>query len=248
MNAVPKVTSSHVCAALKLRYPKDRHALMFEVAPSTGGGTRYADAVAVGLWRSHGHRIEGIEVKVSRADSLSEMKQPEKSSPVFEFCDRWWLACPKDMVKPDELPSTWGLLELQADGVLREKVKAPKLTPRAVDIGFFAALCRRHAGVDEEMSRVMLQRMETQQHERLRVEYERKFRMQNIEAAGALVDKIKEETGLDLASYENRDLIPVIKLVQSLNSGWDGSTLPGLLQAMRQLSARIADSGLVIPR
>lgn len=113
-----KITSAHIRAALLLRYPVGSHALLWEVANGTGGNTRrFADAVAIGLWPSHGHAIEGIEIKVSRSDLLNELKNPEKSQPVYQYCNRWWLACPKGMAIIDEIPQSWGLMELVGDSM-----------------------------------------------------------------------------------------------------------------------------------
>lgn len=245
------ITSSHICAALRLRYPKESHALMFEVAPSTGGGTRYADAVAFGLWASHGHAIDGIEVKVSRSDFLNEMKQPEKSQPIFQFCNRWWLACPKDMVKPDELPPTWGLLEYIDGGTLRQKIKAPKLSPIKPTTGFFAAMMRRHAGRDEGMAeiavRARLQSLEGDIRQRLEREYRHKHEEKIADAERGLqaLERIKAETGIDLASYGSKDrLITAVKLVMSLNEGWEHN-LKGLRNSAAAVLAAVDESGLV---
>lgn len=210
METRPKVTSSDVKAALLLRYPSESHATMFEVAPSTGGGTRYADALVFGLWASHGHTIDGFEIKVSRGDFLSEMKKPEKSQPVFQYCNRWWLACPKDMVKPDELPPTWGMLELLDNGTLKVKVAAPKLVPETLSRGFIAAMVRRGAP-DSAVIAARVARETQEARERLRKEFE-DTRRTNIShrhemALDAVkrLDALKEKTGIDFADYRHDD-------------------------------------------
>lgn len=67
-----------------------RHAVMFEVAvdnvedaalPTRYRRSRRIDAVAVGLWANTEHRVHGFEIKCSRADLLSELKQPDKAAP-----------------------------------------------------------------------------------------------------------------------------------------------------------------------
>jgi hypothetical protein len=245
-----KITSGDVRAALKLRYPAQSHALLFEVAPTTGGGTRYADAVAVGLWASHGHAIEGIEIKVSRADFLSEMKQPEKSQPVFQYCHRWWLACPKDMVRPEELPETWGLLELCGD-TLRQKVKAPKLEPVPITLGFLGALIRRHAGLDEEMASAEIGRRLTAHEKEITDRLERRYkddynrRVKAAEEGMQIIAKIKETTGLDLASYECRDgaLLSAVKLAIAMDKSYGG--ISDLRRSANRLVESIDASGLI---
>ncbi len=219
-----KITSADIRAALMLRYPRQSHALVFEVAPETGGGTRYADAVAVGLWKSHGHKIEGFEIKVSRADFRNELKQPEKSQPVFRYCNFWWLVTPKGLVQPVELPENWGLLELQDSGALRERVKPGKLNPDPVSVGFFASLMRRgteadHALVDSLVKKQLAERVEraveNMRHERSAADSRRE---QAAERGIALLERIKKETGLDLAGDEWRSprYLEAIKILAEL--------------------------------
>lgn len=245
------VTSNDIRCALKLRYPKESHALMFEVAPATGGGTRYADAVAFGLWASHGHAIEGIEIKVSRSDFLAEMKQPEKSEPVMRYCNRWWLATPRGLVKTDELPPTWGLLELQENGTLRTAQKAAKLSPQAPTLGFVASMMRRQAGLDEEMAeRIISDRMnawEKRMREQLTREYQNhhSMRLKTAEDAMGLVETVKAETGIDLTSWEAKsELAPAVRTVMALNGRY-GDGLAALHRTLGNLQKVIDESGLI---
>lgn len=219
------IKSEDIRSALKLRYPPEQYALMFEVAPRTGGGTRYADAVSVGLWASHGHAIEGFEIKVSRSDFLNEMKQPEKSEPVMRYCDKWWLVAPKGMVTADELPTTWGLLELH-DKLLRVKVKAPQLSPVSPTLGFFASLCRRRAGLDEAMTEAHLAKYKAAIREQANKEAEsarqNRFSREQDEADRAVkaLARINEQLGIDLTSYQADDqIIQAIRTFQSMEKG-----------------------------
>lgn len=196
-------TTNDIRCALRLRYPEGSHALLWEVANATGSNQRrFADAVAVGLWPSHGHEIEGIEIKVSRGDWLRECVQPEKSQPIYRFCNRWWLAVPKGLVEPDELPVTWGLLELAGDA-MRAKKKAPALTPETPSIGFVASLLRRHAGVDAEMTESLLKAEIHKVHDNARREIdstlkrERETRFREIQSATEKMDAIAAATGFD---------------------------------------------------
>lgn len=75
----------------------------------------------------HGH-----EVKVSRSDWLTELKDPTKAEVFKRYMHHWWLAVPDaSIVKPGELPDGWGLL-VASGGKLRAKVKAPRLTPESL--------------------------------------------------------------------------------------------------------------------
>jgi len=98
-----------------------------------------ADFVAVDKY-STTQAIHGHEVKVSRSDWLSELKDPTKSERIKRFCDFWWLVVPDaSIVKPGELPEGWGLMA-QSGKVLRAKVKAPKLAPVPLTLDFIAGL------------------------------------------------------------------------------------------------------------
>lgn len=78
---------------------------------SRPAGVRRIDVVAMGLWRSTGHLVHGIELKVSRSDWLKELRQPEKAQAAIRTCDYWWLAIgDRAIVKDGELPDGWGLL------------------------------------------------------------------------------------------------------------------------------------------
>lgn len=135
--------STEIMAALRAAYALPTWACAAEVSPSTGAGSyRRADFVAVNCYPSQGLEIHGVEVKISRGDWLRELKQPGKvEEGVYRFCDRWWVATAPDIVRPDELPPTWGLMELHGTR-LKTVVKAPKLTPCPPDAGFLASMLR----------------------------------------------------------------------------------------------------------
>jgi hypothetical protein len=89
---------------------------------------RTADAMAVDLWPSSGHRVHGFEVKVSRSDWLTELKDPEKAEAFRPYCDHWWLVVPDAGIVRGDLPDGWGLLTVTRGG-LRAHKRAP-LVPR----------------------------------------------------------------------------------------------------------------------
>lgn len=139
-------TTADVKAALRNRYDSQAYALMFEVANATGmNHSRWADAVAVGLWPSRGLTISGFEIKVSRADWLKELKQPAKAEAICKFCHQWWVvAGDSKIVRDDELPPTWGLMVLTGRGLKATK-NAPNLSPQQITPAFLAALLRSAA-------------------------------------------------------------------------------------------------------
>lgn len=131
-------------AALRHRFRQPEWAILFEVRNQTGFGrvTRTADAVAMSLFPSRGLELVGIEIKKSRSDWIRELRQPEKSTEIQRYCDRWYIAVGDDaIVQPGELPKTWGLM-IPRGSKLIVKVEAPALTPEPVDKRFLAALLR----------------------------------------------------------------------------------------------------------
>ncbi len=164
-----KHTETTVLAALRRRYDQqhgngDRWAFATHVRCSAGFGQggliRTADAVAMDLWPSKGLEIHGHEVKVSRSDWLTEMKNPAKCEPVKRYCDRWWLVVSdRSIVKPGELPDDWGLMvvterrysrwvpercgyDVGVESTVRTVKAAPRLKPDPISRDFVAPLLR----------------------------------------------------------------------------------------------------------
>ena len=92
---------------------------------------RICDFMAMDLWpggygRDAHPKLHGHEVKVSRADWLTEMKDPDKAEAFRRFCDYWWLVvADKQIVHPGELPEGWGLMVASGTSV-RAVVKAER--------------------------------------------------------------------------------------------------------------------------
>lgn len=139
-----------------------RYAVAEHVADRTGWATRRADFIAQDAHSTHTRRdgspatyrypggydgetrylLHGHEVKVSRSDWLRELADPSKAEAWSRYCDRWWLVVPdKAIVKPGELPDSWGLLVLAGTG-LRAAVRAPLLDPEPMPVPARAALMR----------------------------------------------------------------------------------------------------------
>jgi len=98
-----------------------------------------ADFIAIDKYSSS-QAMHGHEVKVSRSDWLSELRDPSKAERIKRFCNFWWLVVPDaSIVKPGELPDGWGLLVKSGDK-LRAKAQAPRLSPEALSLDFIAGL------------------------------------------------------------------------------------------------------------
>lgn len=149
-HGAPRVTAADIKAMLRKRFPKGEWALAFEVADATGGrGRRLADAVAMNMWPSRGLAIHGFEIKVSKTDWKKELLSPEKAEAVSKYCDHWWIVAPQGIVREEDVPATWGYLEVQ-DGQIEQVKAAPQREAEPVNKEFMAALFRRVGAVDEE--------------------------------------------------------------------------------------------------
>jgi hypothetical protein len=103
---------------------------------------RYADAVAMNLWPSKGLTLHGFEIKVSRSDFLSELRDPGKSNEIKRYCDYWWLVIPsEDVIELGGVPDDWGVL-CADNGSLKVIKRAPRLTPEPLSRGIVASLLR----------------------------------------------------------------------------------------------------------
>jgi hypothetical protein len=130
LEAKAKLQAHDLFARLQGTFSEPAYITLEEVRDATGfDSNRSADAMAISLYRSRGKALWGFEFKVSRSDWLHELKQPEKSESILQFCDYWALVVPnKDIVKTGELPSTWGLYVAQKNR-LKCITPCPKLDP-----------------------------------------------------------------------------------------------------------------------
>jgi len=130
--------------ALSKKFTAPEYALFFEVGDATGGqARRWADALAMGLWPSRGLALQGFEIKVSRSDLLSELKNPAKAESIARYCRYWWLVTPPGLVKDGELPDGWGLYEVHPNGVRTIKPAPANEHVQDITPSFLAAILRR---------------------------------------------------------------------------------------------------------
>jgi hypothetical protein len=137
------MTSAEILAALERHYSLDA-GFVFMREVMLGRTTRRADAIAMQIYRSRGIGLHGFEVKVDRRDWLRELRQAAKADELAARCLYWWIAAPAGLIPVDEVPDTWGLVEVSANGhrvsVAR---RAPRLDPDPLDLGTIALLFRR---------------------------------------------------------------------------------------------------------
>lgn len=164
-------TEGEVYRAIVKAFPAPAYAVLPGVANATGGKrSRVADAVIMSLWPSRGLTFEAVEIKVSRGDWLRELKNPAKQEPIIKYCDRFWLAVgDASIVKPGELPQTWGLLVPGRAGKMKIHTKAPTLEPVPMTRGFLASIMRRanEAVEGDELRRAIEAEVRAEMDERM---------------------------------------------------------------------------------
>ena len=77
-------------------------------------------------WKKACHSVL-VESKVSRSDFLVDRDKPFRQRPEFGVgCERYYLA-PRGLIRAEELPAGWGLLELCGREIERVKASAKNL-------------------------------------------------------------------------------------------------------------------------
>lgn len=132
MIQVPKAgyTARAIVEILRKQHPKTDWVFAAEVRLSSGyGNTRYhlqghehsihgeqrIDAFAMHCWPSKKFKRIGYEIKISRNDFLNEIKKPDKRMATELFTNLAYFVAPAGLIKPDEIPDSWGLIEVSGD-------------------------------------------------------------------------------------------------------------------------------------
>ena len=107
------MTAAEIKRLLARKYRGGGWFMAFEVRDRAADGQAhgYADAVAMGIWPSHGYKIHIFEIKISRSDWQSEMVNPAKSQRFIQHADHFWVVAPRGIVLDSELPDRWGLMQ-----------------------------------------------------------------------------------------------------------------------------------------
>lgn len=140
------MNAQEVYSAICQKFSDSRqYAIATEVGLTTGGSRRRIDVVIVNCYASNNFRIDGIEIKVSKADLRRELEDPDKHVAFFDLLDYYTLACPEGIADLSLLPPKWGLLVVSDDGrayYRRKPLALHDSVNRTVPRGFFAGYVR----------------------------------------------------------------------------------------------------------
>lgn len=249
-----KATSSDLKKAIGDAFSAPAYQTFFEVSNATGYGIKsYADAVTMGVWPSTGHEIHGFEVKISRSDFLNEMKNPEKAMPIMQYCHRWSLVCPANMVKLDEVPATWGVYWYK-DGTVRKARQSPMLEAKPLTAAFVAALVRRAGQIDTAAIAAAVNEARKRwddQHKR-DVESEVARRVGSRDTALKLLHAMEVEYGHELGSWEIEALCKAVATTAKMGLHESWSSPLTVLAAMEDSAVRmrkvLGEAGIELPK
>lgn len=231
-------------ALIRSRYDSKAWALFEEVRNAAGfGATRSADAVAMSLWPSRGLHIHGIEIKSSRSDWMSELKNPDKSEPIMKYCDFWWLVADKNVAMESEIPKTWGFMVAHGNG-LRVIKDAPKLKPKPLDCSFVAVLLKNAQAQATLPENLLREKIREEFDKDLDVAMKRRYdanvralerRVRDLEAELQSVRDLEKKVGKPLHRWDLENYADVIMEIGRFSHGGMGN----LRYAVNSLTAAL---------
>lgn len=214
-------TTQQLRVALRERYQMPEWILMEEVGNATGGRcSRYADAMAYNLYPSKNYQKIGFELKASKGDLRRELKDGSKSDAIAKYCDEWYLVVPKGLCENEEIPLTWGIMELN-NNKLRIKKKAEKLVnkiPFDNDIisGILQSVVRLARNKYDWNANIIQRKLEKENEKHIADRIAQ--RLSEVETDLAALKDIKQKLGL--SSYrpiDSDEFIKNYKLAQKIS-------------------------------
>lgn len=144
-----KKATTNAIELLKNKYSLPEFMSLTNVWNGNNEEKRFADFFAFRLYKPH--EIYGFELKSSKSDWKRERDNPRKSTWFTETCHRFWLvSTKKNIVKENELPTNWGLIEID-DKEISVLVPAPLVNnTEQVPISFLGVIMKH---LCNEMSR-----------------------------------------------------------------------------------------------
>ncbi len=243
-----KVDAQDVLRSIFARHNGPDWCRFAEVNEGTGGAMgRRADAVCLNIWPSKGYAIHGFEIKVSRADFLHEMQDITKADAVGKFCDFWWLAAPKGIATVDELPASWGLMELHANGL-----KIKKQAPKREDVTdftrpFLASLLRKSRDADNAYIAGQIESEREAMHKAMQRQFELK-NSRTVDTAKANAEWIKafeDALGMQFKNWQKPEAVAErLRVAESIEFG----NVSRLMQACAGVVHEIGALGKAMPQ
>ena len=107
------------------------------------------DGYGISLWHSRDFRATAYEMKASRADLLSELRQPEKHQRALRISHQFFFVTPRKLASTGEIPDPCGLIEIDKGGRVHIVLDAPHRNIQPPGWSFVALLLRHAKKVYE---------------------------------------------------------------------------------------------------
>lgn len=213
------LASEGIRDAILKKFPRAENAVLFEVRNAAGhNATRSADCMVMSLWPSRGLSITGIEIKISRSDFQREMKQPAKAEAFAQYCDWWYVAAPKGMLRQDELPLSWGLMEVTKRGIVITK-EAARLAAGPIDRNFVAAMLKRAQEQSATAKQVADAHASGLKEGASRKKWENDQSAQRLKDLQEQIKAFEEASGIRMDSWDMGNVGEAVRLLRTAQAG-----------------------------
>ncbi len=146
--------TSQILELLKWRHEPPQWAIFEELAIKTGYSSQRIDFFAMNVWPSKKFWRVAYEVKVSRADFKNEMQDPNKRKAAEALANECFFVTPAGLVKVDEVPEGWGLIETTKGGLRVKKHAKQRNESGGLPMFFIASLARRLSDPVSEIPKI----------------------------------------------------------------------------------------------
>jgi len=104
------------------------------------------------VWGTNGASTTIVEVKTSRADFLRDRKKKCRQNPIEGMGNFRWYYALEGIIKEEELPENWGLVEADETGKMVRLVRIAKYQESA-SLGNISVLCSimRREGIKKQV-------------------------------------------------------------------------------------------------
>ena len=141
------MTADEIKAILQKRHSSLLRWICVTELPTTTGiyaPLRIIDVFAMALIPSMNYERIAYEVKVSRADWLSELRNPIKRARAVALCNRFFFVLANGIYRKGDLPKgPCGILEITPEKKIKLVRRAKRRKVKPMPVGFIAALARR---------------------------------------------------------------------------------------------------------
>jgi hypothetical protein len=135
-----------IISALEAYHTPDNWAFFEELRIGTGYGKdseQRFDGWAINYHPSKRNVVRCYEVKISRSDYFSEIKNPKKRRAGLRLSNEFYFITPRHMLRIEEVPPECGLMEVDSDLSIKTIIAAPYRDTIPPTWLFIASICRR---------------------------------------------------------------------------------------------------------